>query len=98
MLYFQGEASEVVAYAGASDTCTTINFKQRIVGRALDKNIFHIQKLMFLPVQISASMRAAIVVGVELAIFVHHENIVAGEAGIDLKTPATRVRYVRSCA
>jgi len=57
----------------------------------LDQCFVQIKKLIFLPFEVGASMRALIEVGKELAIFMYYKNRLCFTSDLDLKTPASRI-------
>ena len=66
------------------------------MGGALYQCIVHIQKLVFLPFQVGSGMRALIVVGEKLSIFMYDKNSLHFTMDLDLKTLAAWVFYVGS--
>ena len=52
---------------------------------ALYKTIIQVEKLVWLPVQAGACMRAAVFVGMKLTIFVYHEKVQRCPAGVNAK-------------
>lgn len=52
-----------------------VDFKQGIVGGALDKGLVLVKKLVFQPFQVYACMGAAVDIGMELPLFMDNKNV-----------------------
>jgi len=71
---------------GAGDALTGVDHEQRVVSGALYEFFIQVEELIFLPFQAGTGMRTFIVIGIKLAILVHHEDGLGFMADLDLET------------
>jgi len=83
---------------GPGHTQPGINDEQGIVGRALDKGVLHIEKLVFQPFKGRTGMRATIDESIKPGILVNNENTGCDFPVFDKKALTARVRDFRSWA
>jgi hypothetical protein len=74
------QAHQCLAATWAGNTETIMNSEQRGMRGALNMLPVETEKLLRDPVQRAAGMRALVVVGIQLAMFAHHEYIVHAPA------------------
>ena len=70
----QPDRLQVITDTGAGNAVAGIDFKQGVMRRALDKHVVHVEKLVLLPVQIDAGVRAAVYIGSKAPVLVYHEQ------------------------
>jgi hypothetical protein len=92
--YLQRYCLQRVTSAGPGDTLARIDGEQGIMSGALYQFFVHIEELVFLPFQVGAGMWAFIVIGIELAIFVHDEDRVRLAFDLRFKTFTAGVFYI----
>jgi hypothetical protein len=70
----QFDGLQAITDARAGNALTVIDFKQRVVGGTLYEHIVHVEKLIFLPVQVGARVWATIDISSEYTILVHDKQ------------------------
>jgi len=74
VLNHQFDYLQAITDTGPCNTSAVVDFKQGIMRRALDIHVIHVEKLVILPFQVDASMRATVYIGTESTILVHDEE------------------------
>jgi hypothetical protein len=82
---------QCISDTGAGDAFTGIDHEQRIVSGTLNKGFIQVEKLVFLPFETGAGMRALVVIGKKLAVFMHDKNGLGFAFDFNLETFAARV-------
>ena len=70
----QLDGVQVIADTRAGYAGSGVDFKQCVMRGALYEHVIHVEKLVFLPLKISAGMRTAVYVSFEYAILVHNKQ------------------------
>jgi len=71
---------------GAGDALTGVDNEQGVVSGALYEFFIQVEELIFLPFQAGAGMWTFIVIGIKLAILVHHEDGLDFTVDLNLET------------
>jgi len=61
------------------------------MGRTLDQCLVQVEKLVLLPLEVDAGMRTLVVIRIELAFFMYHEDRLGFVCDPDLEALAARV-------
>ena len=65
---------QTVANARTCDTGTRIDFEQGVMRGALNEGAVHVEKLVFLPFEVDAGMRATVDIAREITVLVHDKQ------------------------
>ena len=61
------------------------------MGRTLDQCLVQVEKLVLLPLKVGAGMWTLVVIRIELAVFMYHEDRLVFASDLDLKALTARI-------